>query len=257
MRIVRVTFVSLIAVGVCGALYAGLTMGLAAYVHVKSGTPLADAAPPSQDAASRPSSAVANATPRPAMESAQELLQRTWTAPRRGLSMPAPYASAPFATTASLRPSVVSKAWFPVVGGRTDVRLLRMESNRPLRVVPILDAPPPMPELALADSRDIILPTTPTAKATGPDPDRIRIAPIAAYRDGERPPQLADPTVLASERLLLAAPAPMRASAAPFERLVIPDPNSSSIGDIRTALPDDDAPATSPDRPSAIKLPAK
>ena len=260
MRVARVAFVSLLAVGACGVVYVGLTAGLAAYMRYKLGPASADAqasadesqAAPTTGPTSRPAARAVAAVPK--VEDAASLLRRRWTAPKAGLTMPRPFAAAPDAGRITLVP-VAMQTWFPKAPfARPGVVASDWRTVPPrTRVAPL----EPVMELVMADRPKVQLPALPPAKASSADPGDVRLATIAVNRDGSRPDVTADPTEAAGERLLLTRPPPLRNGPAPFEKASIPEPTPNSAGAIRTAVPDDDAPVTPPERPTAIKLPVK
>jgi hypothetical protein len=266
MRIFRTLFVSLIAVGVCGVVYVGLTAGLAAYIRYKTGAFAATDAPVVATAAPVDAPAALTGGPsskpwaaiNPAGADAAALLGRTWTAPRAGLTTAPPFATKPDPGRATLV-SFASRTWLPRAGEPARARLLP-SAAAPLRARPAADVAMPPMFLALpvlAPSADIVLPARPAAKVDSPDPGQVRVSAIAVYRDGERPAPGDDPTAKADEQVLMAKFAPARTAPAPAEKLSIPDPSPNSPGDVRTAAPDPAAPAAPPDRPAQIKFKVK
>jgi hypothetical protein len=265
MRAFRIIFVSLIAVGVCGVVYVGLTAGLAAYMRYKRG-PQAEApraaspttAPAASDDAGVPGapSPAARLAPPPGVEDAASLLRRRWTAPRAGLSTPPAFVTAPASGAAMLIASGPRSTLPPITFAAVRSRFLKPERPELIR---FRGGDETVPVLELADAAPkakVVLPAGPAAKFPPAETPQLRVASIAVRRDADRPTVQSDPGAAACERLLLVKPAPLRTTAEPFVRLSIPEPAAGSLGDVMTIVADEDGPVSPPDRP-AVKLPAK
>jgi len=262
MRFFRIIFVSLIAIGVCGGVYLGLTFALAAYMSYKTGGPdraTSDAgdAPvaAAPDAAATPPPHAA-AQPSPGVEDAVALLRRTWMAPRRGLTAAPPLVSAPTEQETRIIP-VGLRLWTPgmaIVPRRVamDLEATSMRASPPGSE----RTPVPVPGTA-ALPEAIVLPAVPPMQTATPRVDRLPLSMIAVDRSGERPSPMDDAAARASEALLLQTPPPPRRQSIAPETLAIPEPNPYASGPVRTELGQESLLPAPPDRPEALTLPAK
>ncbi|QOV91660.1 hypothetical protein [Humisphaera borealis] len=258
MRYLRIIFVSLIAVGVCGGVYIGLTLGLAAYVSYRTGS-VATAATGNAPGATSPAANPAAETPPsvtapvPAMEDAASLLRRTWLSPRQGLTSAAPFVNSPVEGKARIV-GTPFRPWLPTATEAIRPRHYTIEKAFVSKPRPLTEAMPIPMQLILAPPEAITFPALPPVRVMSPESDRIRLSSIASDRNGELPSPLFDTTIRSGEAMLLAKPAPGRSGAASPERLGIPSPTPYDAGPTRTALPEETIPMAPPDRPETIRF---
>lgn len=256
MRVFRIVFVSLIAVGVCGVVYVGLTAGLAAYMRYKTASQrtadpaaAAPATSPAMDASAASASPAARSGPPAGVEDVASLMRRKWTAPRAGLTVPPAFVKEPQAFGRMLVPAGPRTSLPPLPLKLVRGKIPRLDRERPLRFVSAEDATIPVIELAPSQAAKIALPAGPAANVPSADPGQVRVSTIAPLRDADRPAVQADPGAAAAEQLLLLRYAPLRVTGMPFVKLSIPEPTPNSFGQVMTVVPDDDAPVVSPERP--------
>ena len=277
MKPTRVIFVLLILVGVCGAVYVALTVGLAAYLRYQAGAQAetgsdltaghaevahtASRVHPASNPIETPSSDPELPEALVELESANQVRQRIWATPRNGLSIPPAFIQAPSYGSALLTASGSAKGWLPAPS-----KLLA----RPIEpLTPTVDRverheiPATFLDPAWAMPSDgsqrpaISLPQKPLPRVESDDPARVRVSSIARPPDQDRPAAGDDPTQTAGETLMLGTTVPMPSAPAKPVRLTIPDPGPGDAGQARTKLNDDDPPADRPSRPQLIKLPVK
>ena len=143
--------------------------------------------------------------------------------------------------------------------------LLKLETNKyvlpevgtPCRLIIQVKADLP-PVASAAETPAPQMPAGPLAAAPAPDPSVLPPLPARNFTGPDRPILADDPTAQQSHRSATAASPLFRSQAAPFLRLVIPDPfETSGAIELRRVPPDSDPPFPSSSALPKITLPAK
>lgn len=241
MKALKVLFLVLVAVGICGGLYFGLYAGMRL-----AGLTLARPELPAAAPAPRPATAPAREEdPREVLHRRLGDLGSGGVAPVASSSVPPPTAILP----------MPYRTWLPAAESPVAPRAVPGEAGRPLRAAPATDVPP------LADA-GILPPPTPVrlaavvpAAVASPDPGQVPVNSIASRGPPGQGELADDPTAHESNRSVIAATPPLRQTPAPFLKLSIPDPSPVAGGPVlQNPPPDEDPPLTAPGLPARVTL---
>jgi hypothetical protein len=244
MRGLRVLFLLLVAVGICGGLYFGLYAGLRL-----AGFTLA-----------QPSAAAPSPEPRGAagpQEDPREALNR-----RLSDLGPADTAPRAFAATPEPPPTAIVpmpfRTWLPAPQTNPKPRPLPADKVRPPRAGPALDAPPVADAGALLPTPTRVrLPAVLPVAVASPDPAHVAVDSIAVRASAaDRAEVTDDPTAHEARRSVTAATPPLRNRPAPLLKLSIPDPSPlAGAPELKNPPPDEDPPVSAPGLPARVRLP--
>lgn len=243
MKLLKPVLLVLVAAGICGGLYFGLSAGmhLAASALVRPEAPVP--ATQAQQAAAAP-------VPE---ESAHDALERRLTDLGAGSASRVGSSDQPPAPPTALVP-MPYRTWLPPPATGAQPRALPGETGRTPRAGPAVDVPP------LADAGALVPAPTPVRLAAttpvpvaSPDPALILVNSIAARPS--TPEVAADPTAHAARATATAAVPPLREAPVPFLKLSIPDPSPlPGALEMSSPPPDEDPPVTPPGLPGRVTL---
>jgi hypothetical protein len=250
MRVLKVTFLLLVAVGICGGLYFGLYGGmrLAGLTLVKPDAPAAPAAtsPGPRAAAARE-------------EDPQEALKRRLNDLGPADAAPRAFADAPQPPPTAIVPAPF-RTWLPAPVTGSQPRPLPGDQARPRRAGPAVDVPPVADAgMLLPPPTRVRLPAVLPMAVASPDPAHVALDSVAVRATASDRADLSeDPTAHEARRSVTAATPPLRQTPAPFLKLSIPDPSPlAGAAELKNPPPDEDPPVSAPGLPARVTLPEK
>jgi hypothetical protein len=252
MKFVKVVFLFLVAVGICGALYFGLYAGMR-----MAGLTLAETRP-SQEASGGAGASAAAAEP----EDPAELLQRRLNTLKPDEALPGSFVAAPqppppsAGGTAGILVPMPYRTWLP--RAEAVARPLPGDTSlRALRARPALDVPP-LADAALAAPRlpPVRLAAAPAFAVASPDPAQVPVNSIARAAPTDLPDLTTDPAPDESRRAAVRKMPALRQTPAPFVRISLPDPSPQGDAPAPKNAPADDAdaPVAAPGLPGRVTL---
>jgi len=251
MRGLRVVFLLLVAVGICGGLYFALYGGmrLAGFTLAQPDAPrVAPGAAPSPGPRAAPAQE----------EDPRDVLKRRLNEIGPADAAPRAFAESPQSSPTAIVPAPF-RTWLPAPVTSDQPRRLPGDQVRPLRAGPALDVPPVADAaVLLAPPARVRLPGVLPPAIASPDPAHVPVDSIAVRATlGDRA-DVEDPTAQEAARSVTAATPPLRQTPAPFLKLSIPDPSPlAGAPALKIPPPDDDPPVTAPGLPARVTLPEK